>query len=296
MRAATSVQRVARTRAPLLRRRIRAYSAAMAAKKRAAPPSVVARKTKAPKRNSASSASTNGATPSGASPLRGLHFNELGGEKVIELTSLAKRLGGKQGDRSLASTWRRLGFDDTLLPEIDGVAEATFPTHHGRPRNKRMPGATSHGLQRYVRELDQSVLDEHAALLQLAAAELGGPPLKLDSRHKTLDLGAGAFVHAPTVSEQPRLVLTMLLEAFGIKKARDYVNNSVIPYLLRAGVRVQDCGEANLASGRDGLARVAPQPTPRNEHMSDAGRVSSLESSAGEPARERKQAREQSSE
>ena len=42
------------------------------------------------------------------SQLNGLIFAEADGEKFVELTSLAKRVQKKQGDRALAAVWRRL--------------------------------------------------------------------------------------------------------------------------------------------------------------------------------------------
>ena len=45
------------------------------------------------------------------SQVKGIFFAECDGEKFVELTSLAKQVQKKQGDRALASIWRRAGYD-----------------------------------------------------------------------------------------------------------------------------------------------------------------------------------------
>ena len=53
-------------------------------------------------------------------PLQNLFFAEVDGEKFVELTSLAKRVQKKRGDKALVSVWHRLGHD-FLISDIDGV-------------------------------------------------------------------------------------------------------------------------------------------------------------------------------
>ena len=52
--------------------------------------------------------------------MNGLFFAEADGEKFAEVTSLARRVQKKRGDRALVAVWRRLGHD-VLIPAIDGV-------------------------------------------------------------------------------------------------------------------------------------------------------------------------------
>ena len=51
------------------------------------------------------------------------------------------------------------------------------------------------------------------------------------------------------------MVLTTLLEAFGIQNARDYIHKSLIPYFARAGVRLSDAEGLNSASA---VAQATP--------------------------------------
>ena len=184
-----------------------------------------------------------------ASPLISsqLFFAEVDGEKFVELTSLAKRVQKKkQGDKALASVWRRLGHD-VLIPEIDGVRGVAFPKQRGHAREKLMPAANLRGFEAYVRELNEDDVDANEALLRAVASELlpagdGGRadvarvPFQPASRHKVMKLGDddGARVHVVKVEGQrPRMVLTTLLGTFGISNPHRSIDASLLPFLSR---------------------------------------------------------------
>ncbi len=93
-------------------------------------------------------------------------------------------------------------------------------------------------------------------LLQRVAAELGESSpqaLELKSRHRHANLAPGIQVHATVLGGRPFMVLTTLLEAFGIEAARNYTEKSLIPYFHRVGVPL-----AGLVAPRN-LSRCAPQ-------------------------------------
>ena len=69
-----------------------------------------------------------------------MFFTEVDGEKFVELTSLAKRVQKKRGDKALVAVWRRLGHD-VLIPDIDGVRGVPFAKQRGHAREKLMPAA-----------------------------------------------------------------------------------------------------------------------------------------------------------
>ncbi len=52
------------------------------------------------------------------------------------------------------------------------------------------------------------------------------------------------------------MVLTTLLEAFGIQKARDYVRNSLVPYLRRLDVDVLLGDEPSLSNCASQVAEL----------------------------------------
>ena len=189
-----------------------------------------------------------------ASPLilSQMFFTEVDGEKFVELTSLAKRVQKKkQGDKALASVWRRLGHD-VLIPDIDGVRGVAFPRQRGHPREKLMPAANLRGLEAYVRELNADDVDANEALLRAVASELlpagdgGGSvesigvPFQLASRHKVMQLGdddaARVHVVVNVEGQQPRMVLTTLLETFGISNPHRSINASLLPFFRACGV------------------------------------------------------------
>ena len=150
-----------------------------------------------------------------ASPLilSQIFFAKVDGEKFVELTSLAKRVQNKkQGDKALASVWRRLGHD-VLIPPIDGVRGVPFPKQKGHAREKLMPAANLRGFEAYVGELNEDDVDANRELLLAIAsellpagdgggsAEIVGVPFQLASRHKAMKLGDddGARVHVVKV-------------------------------------------------------------------------------------------------
>ncbi len=230
----------------------------MAPKKRAAPPAAAGAKTaKAPRRESVGIAAA----------LRGLHSEEAGGQRFVELTSLAKMVQKKQmGDKALQSTWRRAGFD-VLIPEIDGVRGLSFPTQKGHARDKLMPAANPQGLQAYVRELDQEVIDASAAVLEAVAAELGGDAggaqLDLQSRHKVMDLAQRARVHVAVTGGRPCMVLTALLESLGVSNPRRCVNASLLPYFRACRV------PGDLSSDEPDLSSRVQARTQLDKYLED---------------------------
>ena len=186
-----------------------------------------------------------------AMPLGGLHFATDNCANFVERTSLAKKVQNKQmGDKALQAVWRRAGFDD-LIPDIGGVRGLAFPKQRGKPCDKIMPAAKLAGLQAYVRELDQAVIDQNAALLAAVAERLGDGPLQLESRHKVMDLGQGVQVHVAILDGRPHMVLALLLEACGVnaawKSAQNYTEKSLIHYFVRIGVRIVGRTGPNLS-------------------------------------------------
>ena len=61
-------------------------------------------------------------------------------------------------------------------------------------------------------------------------------------------------MHVTVVEGCPCMVLTTLLEAFGIEAARNYTERNSIPYLQRLDVNVPDSGVE-----RSSLSNCAPQ-------------------------------------
>ena len=203
------------------------------------------------------------------SQLDSLFFAEADGEKFVELTSLAKRVQKKQGDRALVAVWRRLGHD-VLIPAIDGVRGVPFPTQRGHAREKLMPAANLRGFETYVGELNEDDVEANAALLQAVARELlpagagGGatapPPFQLASRHKVMKLGPDdtSRVHVVEVKGRPLMVLTTLLETFKISNPHEWITESLLPFLRACGVPGcntlvdnRRADEPHLASGLD---------------------------------------------
>ena len=60
------------------------------------------------------------------------------------------------------------------------------------------------------------------------------------------------------MGDPPRMVLTVLVEAFGVAAARNYVERQLIPYFAACGVRVE-------GSSGDGLQRPRLDD-PRGPH------------------------------
>mgnify|MGYP001447435265 FL=1 len=71
--------------------------------------------------------------------------------------------------------------------------------------------------------------------------------MRLESRHKRVPLDDRAAVLV-VMGDPPRMVLTVLVEAFGVADARHYVERQLVPYFVACGVRVE-------GSSGDGLQR-----------------------------------------
>jgi hypothetical protein len=195
-------------------------------------------------------------------------FVEKNGEKFVELTSLAKQVQKKmQGDKALASVWRRLGYD-VLIPPIEGVRGMPFPTQRGHARGKLMPAANLRGFETYVGELNEEDVEANLALLQAVARELlpasgGGsttplPPFQLASRHKVMKLGPDeSTVHIVKLKGKPLMVLATLLESFRVSRPRRCIQRDLLPFFRACGVSgcdvsgddIENDNEPNLASG-----------------------------------------------
>ncbi len=74
-----------------------------------------------------------------------------------------------------------------------------------------------------------------------------GGSVDLEPRLRQVEFRKGVHL-AVVVGDPPRMVLTVLVEAFGIEKARDYAQHNLIPYFLACGAHVE------------GLSRNAGQP------------------------------------
>ncbi len=179
--------------------------------------------------------------------LRGQHFAVRDGTQFVERTSLAKKITGKQGDKILKATWRRLGYD-AAAPPIDGVAELPFAAQRGHARNKPMPAANLQGLHVFVGELDPDCVDANKGVLTQVSVELGGP-VELKSRHWCIQLCAGKSV-ALALGVTPSMVLATLVEAFGYANASRYINGALLPYFAACGVLGVDIPDNALANRR----------------------------------------------
>ena len=71
------------------------------------------------------------------------------------------------------------------------------------------------------------------------------------------------------MGDPPRMVLTVLVEAFGVADARHYVERQLVPYFVACGVRVEGSSGDGLQRPRLDDPRVSPDdPQPRlDEHM-----------------------------
>jgi len=181
--------------------------------------------------------------------LDSLFFADADGEKFVELTSLAKRVQKKRGDKALVAVWRRLGHD-VLIPDIDGVRGVPFAKQRGHAREKLMPAANLRGFEAYVAELNEDDVEANAALLRAVASELlpagdgggsvevVGEPFRLASRHKVMKLGDddSARVHVVEVKGKPLMVLMTLLESFKIGNPHDWIHAALFPFLRAFGV------------------------------------------------------------
>ena len=107
--------------------------------------------------------------------------------------------------------------------------------------------------------IEEEVLDQNKDLLASVARTLGGE-VRLESRHRRVPLDDRAAVLV-VMGDPPRMVLTVLVEAFGVADARHYAERQLVPYFVACGVRVE-------GSSGDGLQRPrlddprGPRTTP----------------------------------
>ena len=71
------------------------------------------------------------------------------------------------------------------------------------------------------------------------------------------------------MGDPPRMVLTVLVEAFGVAAARNYVERQLIPYFAASGVRVEGSSGDALQRARLDDSRASPDDPQRrlDEHM-----------------------------
>ena len=210
----------------------------------------------------------------------GIFFAECDGKKFVELTSLAKQVQKKmQGDRALASVWRRLGYD-VLIPPIEGIRGMPFPTQRGHARAKLMPAANLRGFETYVGELNEDEVEANAALLKAVARELlpagavggadvDGVPFQLASRHKVMKLGPEeSTVHIVQLKGKPLMVLTTLLETFQVSNPRRCIQHDLLPFFRACGVSGCDVSDDVLDHDNEPiLAGVFPDWTPLAKYL-----------------------------
>jgi hypothetical protein len=183
---------------------------------------------------------------------------------------------GKQGDRSLAQTFRRSGhrLDPGYIPDrISGLRRLPFPGQPGHASVKLMPAAAIEGLLELVQELDASVLSAHRALLVSVVRELSAEEShirkaeEVTSRYPELAMVEGGdtinFVVRP--SSTPRVVYFALLKAFAPRRnPSELYNHGGLKQFLRAcGVSPLD----GLADDSCGTTRPA-NPLPSDESTS----------------------------
>ena len=191
--------------------------------------------------------------------LRGLCFATEHGQRYVELASLVRKVSNKRGDKYLRALWRQLGQDE-VAPQIEGVRKLQFAA--SRAQGSQKLAANLLGFQTVVREMEGEILDQNKELLASVARTLGGE-VPLESRHRRVPLDDRTAVLV-VMGDPPRMVLTMLVEAFGITRGWRYVESRLIPYFA-------DCGVRMGRSSGDALqrARVADYDPQRrlNQHM-----------------------------
>ena len=164
-------------------------------------------------------------------------------------------MSNKRGVRYLRTLWRQLGQDE-VAPQIEGVQKLQFAAVAGCPRGSQKLAANLLGFQIVVREIEEEMLHRNKELLASVARTLGGE-VRLESRHRRVPLDDQAAVLV-VMGDPPRMVLTVLVEAFGVAAARNYVERQLIPYFVAGGVRVE-------GSSGDALQRARlddPQASP----------------------------------
>ena len=152
--------------------------------------------------------------------LRGLHFATELGQRYAELASLVRRVSNKRRDKYLKAIWRQLGQDE-VAPQIEGVQKLQFAVVAACARGSQRLAANLLGFQTVVREIEEEMLDRNKELLASVARTLGGE-VRLESRHRRAPLDDRAAVLV-VMGDPPRMVLTVLVEAFGIAKVQKYV-------------------------------------------------------------------------
>jgi len=198
--------------------------------------------------------------------LHGLHFATEHGQRYVELASLMRKVSNKRGANYLKALWRQLGQDE-VAPQIEGVQKLQFAAVAACARGSQRLAANLLGFQIVVREIEEEMLHRNKELLASVARTLGGE-VRLEPRHKRVPLDDRAAILV-VMGDPPRMVLTMLVEAFGVKNARHYVQLQVVPYFKACGVRVEGLSDDGLQQPRLGNLQGSPDdPQPRlDEHM-----------------------------
>ena len=110
------------------------------------------------------------------------------------------------------------------------------------------------------------MLDRNKELLASVARTLGGE-VRLESRHRRVPLDDQAAVLV-VMGDPPRMVLTVLVEAFGVAAARNYVERQLISYFVACGVRVEGSSGDALQRARLDDPQASPDDSRRrlDEH------------------------------
>ena len=189
--------------------------------------------------------------------LHDLHFATEHGQRYVELASLVREVSNKRGDRYLKALWRQLGQDE-VAPQIEGVQKLQFAAVAACARGSQRLAANLLGFQIVVREIEEEMLDRNKELLASVARTLGGE-VRLESRHRRVPLDDRTAVLV-VMGDPPRMVLTVLVEAFGVTDARHFVERELVPYFVACGVRVE--GSSGDALQRARLDDLPGFPKP----------------------------------
>ena len=114
----------------------------------------------------------------------------------------------------------------------------SFANICGRTKECIRLAADLRGLQVVVQELAPEDLESerNRSMLAAVAGRLGGQ-LTMETRMQKIELCPGAEA-AVVLGDPPRMILTVLVEAFGETNPRRYVDRKLVPYLLASGVLV----------------------------------------------------------
>ena len=88
-----------------------------------------------------------------------------------------------------------------------------------------------------MREIEEEMLGRNKELLVSVARTLGGE-VRLEWWHRRVPLDDRSAVLV-VMGDPPRMALTVLVEAFGVAAARNYVERQLIPYFAACGVHVE---------------------------------------------------------